>query len=323
MQIENTVIIGAGPIGIACAISARRAGRDPLLIDAGAVVNSIVNYPIGMNFFTTPELLEVGGHPLVCSGQKPTREEAMMYYRGVVRAEGIRTRTFTKLISCEATTSGLECLMKAESGQFKMVCQHLTLATGYYDNPKMLGVPGEDLPHVSHYFDEPHLGFDRDVVVIGGKNSAVEAALELFRAGARVTLVYRGKEFPPSVKFWVKPDIINRIKAGEIAEKLETEVLRIDASGVAVTGPDGVEEVLKADRVFALTGFLPDTELFRRVGINIEPETGRPEHDDDTLETNVPGVYVAGSIKSGYRTSDIFIENGRFDGDTIFGDASR
>lgn len=316
---EQTLIIGAGPIGIACAISAKRDGRDPLLIDAGSIVNSIVHYPVGMVFFTTPELLEIGGHPLVCSGQKPTREEAMMYYRGVVRADEIRSRTHTRLLEGHRTEAGIECLLSDRTGDFKILCQHLTLATGYYDNPKPLGIPGEDLPHVSHYFDEPHLGFERDIVVIGGKNSAIEAALDLFRAGARVTIIYRKSEFPKSVKYWIRPDIINRIKAGEIEARLESEVVSIGRDAVTITGPDGAEETIKADRVYALTGFLPDTDLFRRLGINIASDTGRPEHDDRTLETNVPGVYVAGSIKSGYRTSDIFIENGRFDGEVVFG----
>lgn len=289
------------------------------MIDAGSIVNSIVHYPVGMVFFTTPELLEIGGHPLVCSGQKPTREEAMMYYRGVVRADEIRSRTHTRLLEGHRTEAGIECLLSDRTGDFKILCQHLTLATGYYDNPKPLGIPGEDLPHVSHYFDEPHLGFERDVVVIGGKNSAIEAALDLFRAGARVTIIYRKSEFPKSVKYWIRPDIINRIKAGEIEARLESEVVSIDRDAVTITGPDGAEETIKADRVYALTGFLPDTDLFRRLGINIASDTGRPEHDDRTLETNVPGVYIAGSIKSGYRTSDIFIENGRFDGEVVFG----
>lgn len=314
---EAAIIVGAGPIGLACAISAKRRGVDPLVIDAGAIVNSIMRYPVQMGFFTTPELLEIGGHPLVCFGGKPTREEALMYYRGVVRAEGLRVRTYTRLLS--ASRNGeIVCETDGLRGLERLRCQRLILATGYYDNPRMLGVPGEDLPHVSHYFDEAHRSVGLDVVVIGGKNSAAEAALLLYRAGARVTLVYRGAVFPPSLKYWVRPDLENRIAAGEIASRLGAVVERITARAVIIRQGESAEESVLADRVFALTGFRPDTDLFRRVGVEIDEITGRPAHDSATLETNVPGVFLAGSITAGYRTSDIFIENGRFDGERIF-----
>ncbi len=316
---ENTVIVGAGPIGLACAISAKRRGVDPLVIDAGGIVNSIVNYPTGMSFFTTPELLEIGGHPLVCAAAKPTREEAMMYYRGIVRADGIRIRTYTKLMDAARQEDTLHCVVSDRRGRREIVCDRLVLATGYYDHPKLMNVPGEDLPHVSHYFDEAHRSYGLDVVVIGGRNSAVEAALELYRAGAHTTLVYRKAEFRKSVKYWMKPDIENRISAGEITAHLGAEVLGIEESAVTIEEASGATRKLPADRVYALTGFLPDTELFTRVGIDINAENGRPALNPDTLETNVPGVYMAGSIKAGYRISDIFIENGRFDGEQIFG----
>ena len=317
MRHEGTIIVGAGPIGLAAAISAKRKGTDPLVIDAGAIVNSIVRYPVQMGFFTTPELLEIGGHPLVCSGGKPTREEALMYYRGVVRAEGIRVTSYTRLVSA-ARADRIVCETDGIRGPERMTCDRLVLATGYYDNPRSLGVPGEELPHVSHYFDEAHRSIGLDVVVIGGKNSAAEAALLLFRAGARVTLVYRGAVFPPSLKYWVRPDLENRIAAGEIAGRLGTVVERITPRTVVIRGPDGARETLSADRVFALIGYRPDTELFRRIGIEIDETTGRPAHDPATLETNVPGVFLAGSVTAGYRTGDIFIENGRFDGERIF-----
>ena len=317
MRHEGTIIVGAGPIGLAAAISAKRKGTDPLVIDAGAIVNSIVRYPVQMGFFTTPELLEIGGHPLVCSGGKPTREEALMYYRGVVRAEGIRVSSYTRLVSA-TRDDGIVCETDGIRGPERLSCDRLVLATGYYDNPRPLGVPGEELPHVSHYFDEAHRSIGLDVVVIGGKNSAAEAALLLFRAGARVTLVYRGAVFPPSLKYWVRPDLENRIAAGEIAGRLGTVVERITPRTVVIRGPDGARETLPADRVFALIGYRPDTELFRRIGIEIDETTGRPTHDPATLETNVPGVFLAGSVTAGYRTGDIFIENGRFDGERIF-----
>jgi thioredoxin reductase (NADPH) len=317
-DIEDVIIVGAGPIGLACAISAKRHGVDPLVVDAGAVVNSIVHYPIGMTFFTTPDLLEIGGHPLSCAGQKPTREEALKYYRGVVRSEGLRVRTYTGLEAVAREGQALRCELRDRAGARAQRCHRLILATGYYDHANLLGVSGEDLPHVSHRFDEAHRSFGLDVVVIGGKNSAIEAALELFRAGARVTLVYRRPELRPSVKYWLKPDIENRIKAREIAVRFGAEVLGIDDRAVTIRNADGRREGLPADRVYALTGYHPDFDLFRRIGIELDEETGRPHCDPETLETNVPGVHLAGSITAGRATSEIFIENGRFDGDRIF-----
>ncbi len=321
---ERALIVGAGPIGLACAISAKRRGLDPLVIDAGALANSIYRYPPGLVFFTTPERLEVGGYPLVCSGQKPTREEALKYYRGVARAEGLRVRTYTRLVDARAENGRIRCKLEARLGVEELWCERLVLATGYFDHPNRLNVPGEDLPHVSHYFDEAHRCFGQDVVVIGGRNSAVEAALQLFRAGARVTLVYRRGEFTRSVKYWLKPDIENRIKSGEIAAKMPAEVLRITEREVIVRLGTGAEESIPADRVYALIGFHPDFELFARIGIEFDPSSGRPVVDPETLESNVPGVYLAGSVTAGREISEIFIENGRYDGEKIFGDpASR
>jgi len=311
MQHEASIIVGAGPIGLACAISAKRRGIDPLVIDAGALANSIVRYPINMTFFTTPERLEIGGHPLVCAASKATREEALKYYRGVARAEGIRVRTFTKLVAKDEVETRL--------GREKVSTDKLVLATGYFDHPNRLGVPGEDLPHVHHYFDEAHLSYGRDVVVIGGKNSAAEAALQLFRAGARTTIVYRGTAWPKSVKYWLRPDLENRIKAGEIAARLGHQVVEITPRDVLLRGGLGNEERILADRVYPLIGFHPDLALFDRIGIAYDRASGRPEINPDTLETSVPGVYVAGSVTAGTKISEIFIENGRFDGEKIFG----
>jgi thioredoxin reductase (NADPH) len=316
--VEAAIVVGAGPIGLACALSAKRRGLDPLVVDAGALTNSIVHYPIGMTFFTTPDLLEIGGHPLTCAGQKPTREEALKYYRGVARSEGLRVRTYTRLVTARPTAGGVDCQLETSRGVETVTAKRVVLATGYYDHPNLLGVPGEDLPHVSHRFDEAHRSFGLDVVVIGGKNSAVEAALELYRAGARVTLVNRHGEFRPTVKYWLKPDIENRIKAGEIAARFGARVVSIGEREVVIAA-GGREERLRADRVYALTGYHPDFELFRRIGIELDQETGRPRCDPETLETNVPGVYMAGSITAGRAISEVFIENGRFDGERIFG----
>ncbi|HEV8508983.1 MAG TPA: YpdA family putative bacillithiol disulfide reductase [Gemmatimonadales bacterium] len=322
MREEAAIIVGAGPIGLACAISAKRRGIDALVIDAGAVANSIVRYPINMTFFTTPERLEIGDHPLVCAGAKATREEALKYYRGVVRAENIRVQTYAKLGGVRRTDHGFDCDIQTRTGAERTQAQKLVLATGYFDHPNRLSVPGEELPHVRHYFDEAHLSYGRDVVVIGGKNSAVEAALQLFRAGARTTIIYRGTTWPKSVKYWLRPDLENRIEAGEIAARLGSQVVEITPRDVLVRGALGNEERIPADKVYPLIGFHPDLELFKRIGIAFDPESGRPQINAETLETNVPGMYVAGSVTAGTKISEIFIENGRFDGEKIFGSLS-
>ena len=320
MPTEDTIIVGAGPIGLACAISALRRNIDPLVIDTGGIVHSIYRYPVGMGFFTTPELLEIGGHPFACAGEKPTREEALKYYRGVVRSENIRTALYTKLINATPTSGGIVAELEGPDGKYSVQCQRLVLATGYYDNHNRLDIPGIDLPHVSYYFDEAHASYDRDVVVIGGRNSAVEASLLLYRAGARTTLVYRGATFPTSVKYWIKPDIENRITAGEINAFMESHVTEIHPRHVIVMTKDGSAHRVPADRVYALVGFHPDFELFTRIGIELDDTTGCPAGlDPKTQETNVPGVYMAGSITAGWETKNIFIENGRFDGEKIFG----
>ena len=290
MHKEKTLIVGAGPIGLACAISAKRRGLDPLVIDSGAIVNSILHFPVGMGFFTSPELLEIGGHPFPCSAEKPTREEALMYYRGVVRSEGIHIKTFTRLLSAERTDGGIHCRLSTDVSRLhpsedgsqaqdagertELVAERLILATGYYDNPNLLGIPGEDSPNVSHYFDEAHPSSGLNVVVVGGRNSAVETALLLFRAGANVTLVYRGDTFLESVKYWIRPDIENRIQAGEIQARLGAQVSRIDEKNVFVLNAAGEEESLNADRVYLMTGFHPDYELFKSIGISLDPATG-------------------------------------------------
>ena len=320
---ETVLIVGAGPIGLACAIAARRRGLDPLVIDAGAIAESIVRYPVGMAFFTTPDRLEIGGHPLVCTGAKATREEALMYYRGVARSEGLRVQTYTRLDAAERRPDGMHCRVARTIGDPRaatIISQRLVLATGYFDHPNLLGVPGEDQPHVSHYSAEAHPLAGLDVVIVGAKNSAVEMALNAFRAGARVTVVHRGDHLKPTVKYWLRPDFENRVKEGSIALHWNTTVTSIGAHDVTVSGPGG-ERRLPADRVFLLTGFRPDFSLLESVGVTLDPETRRPAHHPDTLETNVPGVYVVGSLTAGRAISEVFIENGRFDGEKIFGDA--
>ena len=318
---ENSIIVGAGPIGLACAISAKERGLDPLVLDAGPIAASIARYPVGMTFFTTPERLEIGNHPLVCAGAKATREEALKYYRGVVRTEGIRVRTFARMTGAERRTDHLEVRVLTRTGEERLGARILVLATGYFDQPNLIGIPGEDLPHVSHYADEPHLVAGQNVVIVGGKNSAVEHALNCYRAGARVTLVYRRPELRPSVKYWLRPDLENRMKADEIRGRLGRDVLRITLESV-ILGKHGEtgEERIPADRVYLLTGYHPDFELFGSLGIEQEAESCRPKLDLETLESNVKGIYLAGSATAGRNTSEVFIENGRYDGEKIFGD---
>lgn len=317
------LIVGAGPIGLACAISARRNGVEPLVIDQGAIAESIVRYPIGMTFFTTPERLEIGGHPMTCASAKTTREEALMYYRGVVRAEQLAVRPYTRLESAERRAGRIHCVLATGRGTESVTTDRLVIATGYFDHPNLLEVPGESLPHVSHWFDEPHRTAGLDIVIIGGKNSAIETALQCYRAGARVTLVYRRPELKPSVKFWLRPDFENRVKAGEITACLGCEVTAITRGTVEVRDSDGVARSIPADRVYALTGYHPDFTLLRRLGVELTGPEERPTHDPATLETNIPGIHLAGSVTAGRAISEIFIENGRFDGDKIFGDPSQ
>ncbi|MEO5800989.1 MAG: NAD(P)-binding domain-containing protein, partial [Gemmatimonadales bacterium] len=206
----NALIVGAGPIGLAAAISAKRRGIPTLVIDAGAIADAIVRYPIGMTFFTTPERLEIGDHPLVCTGAKATREEALKYYRGVARVEGLDVRSYVRLLTAERRDGVIVCTLQTRTGTTTVTCDRLVLATGYFEHANLLGIPGEALPHVSHWFAEPHTLAGLDVVIVGGKNSAVEAALQCFRVGARVTVVYRRPEFKPSLKYWLRPDLENR-----------------------------------------------------------------------------------------------------------------
>ncbi len=316
------LIVGAGPIGLASAIAATRRGITPLVIDAGAIADAIVRYPIGMVFFTTPERLEIGNHPLTCSGAKATREEALMYYRGVARAEQLDVRPYVRLVGATRQEDGIHCRVATAMGEATIRTPRLVLATGYFGHANLLEVPGESLPHVSHWFDEPHRTAGLDVVIIGGKNSAVETALLCHRAGARVTLVYRRPEFKPSLKYWLRPDLENRIAAGEITAHLGCEVRAITADRVVLRNTAGAMVTVAADRVYALTGYHPDFALLRQIGIAFDAAGDRPLLNPETLESSVPGVYLAGSVGAGRFISEVFIENGRYDGEKIFGDAA-
>jgi thioredoxin reductase (NADPH) len=317
MTTYDIVCVGAGPTGLACAMEAKRAGMRALVIDKGCLGNSIYNYPVNMVFFTTPELLEIGGLPMVCGGEKPTRLEALKYYRKGAEHYGLELRLFEKVLRVEGRDGAFTMVTETASGrEEKYHGKKIVVATGYYDLPNEMGVPGEHLPHVNHYYTEPHPFWNQDVVVIGGKNSAVESALDLYRNGARVTLLVRGKELGASLKYWVRPDIENRIKAGQIRALFGVRVKEFVREGMVLENDAGVEE-LKARQVFALTGYHPDYEFIEALGVRLDKESRRPAIDPQTLESNVAGIYLAGVVIAGKHTGEIFIENGRFHGKQI------
>jgi thioredoxin reductase (NADPH) len=313
----DMIVIGAGPAGLACAIYARRAELNVLVIEKGCLVNSIYHYPVNMTFFTTAELLEIGDVPFVVSTEKPKKWDALKYYRRVAEFYALPIRDFEVVSKIEG--KDLDFSVTTQDGfqtERTYHCRKVVFATGYFDNPNLLGVAGEDLPKVNHYYTDPHPYYGKEVAVVGGKNSAAIAALELFRSGAHVTLIHRRKSLGREIKYWILPDINNRIQSGQIRTFFSSSVKEIRRRELVISTPKG-EQVLENDFVFALTGYHPDPTLMQQMGVEIDPTTYVPRHDPETLETNVPGVYLAGSIISGKMTNRVFIENGRFHGERI------
>jgi len=320
----DLLVIGAGPTGMACAIEAQRAGFSAVLVDKGCLCNSLFHYPAHMTFFTTPELLEIGDMPFSSPNQKPTRSEALEYYRKVAEHYELDIRQYETV---ERVTGSDGDFTVHTIDQFDRRLQHrtrkLVLATGYYDLPNYLDIPGENLVKVKHYYLEPHPFYGLDVLVIGGKNSAAIAALDLWRHGARVTLVHRGPEMHRHVKYWIRPDIDNRIKNGEITAHFNSTVAGITEDNVTLATPNG-PVTLPNHFVFALTGYHPDFDFIERLGVKLDQSNARcPICDPATLESNVPGLYLGGVIVAGERTNEIFIENGRFHGKLIAEDLKR
>jgi thioredoxin reductase (NADPH) len=315
----DVVIVGAGPAGLAAAIAAKRRGLEALVIEKGVLVNSLQHYPAFMVFFTTPELLEIGGLPFVTPYEKPTRLEALRYYRRV-------TDTFDLPIALGEPVTGLVARPEGcfavtskprhELGSRERIARTVVVATGAYDFPNEAGIPGEHLPHVSHYYREAHPYYRQRVVIVGGKNSAAEAALELHRAGAAVTIVHRRAALGESIKYWVKPDIENRIAEGSVRAWFNTRVVEITPDGVAVEGPDGRRREA-ADAVLLMTGYRSDTRLVAMAGAEINAAAGAPVHDPATFETTVPNLFLAGAVVAGRQSGRIFIENGRFHGEVV------
>ena len=313
----DVLVIGAGPTGLACGIEAKRAGFRVANIDKGCLVNSLFHYPANMTFFTTPELLEIGDIPFPSANQKPTRQEALEYYRKVSEHYQLDVRQYERVEAISGSDGDFQVKTRNLHGKcLEYSAKKLILATGYYDLPNLMNIPGEDLPKVFHYYREPHPFFDLDVVIVGAKNSAAIAALELWRHGARVTLVHRGPGIHSNVKYWIKPDIENRIKAGEVKAYFNSTVCEITPEEVLIQTPEG-EKRLHNDYVFALTGYHPDFSFLTSLGIELAGKEQKPVSDPKTLESNVKGVYLAGVIVAGMRTSEIFIENGRFHGEQI------
>jgi thioredoxin reductase (NADPH) len=303
----DVLIVGAGPIGLACGIEARRRNLSHIVVDKGCLVNSIFHYPINMTFFSTSDRLEIGEVPFISHGTKPTRREALEYYRRVVSAWKLNVKTYERVINISGEMNNFQVETEKNSYLARMVI----VATGYYDNPNLLMIPGEELPKVKHYYDEPHPYAYRKVVVIGGANSAVDAALELFRVGAQVTMVVREDSLWQGIKYWVKPEIENRINEGSIKAYFNSTVQKISEKSIEIKTPVKLI-TLENDFVFAMTGYHPDFDFLKKIGVQLESDQYlSPNHDTETFETNRPGLFLAGVVCSGMETSRLFIENSR------------
>jgi len=310
----DALIVGAGPTGLACGIDLERRGVKTVIVEKGCVVNSIYHYPTNMVFFTTPELLEIGNVPMTSLNEKPNRHEALKYYRRVAEHFKLDVRQYERVKRVDGADNAFEVHSTDTLGARHLYrTRKIVLATGYYDIPNMLGVPGEELDKVLHYYKEPHPYYGHDVAVIGGQNSAAIAALELNQTGARVTLIHREGGISSHVKYWIRPNIENRIKSGEIRAYFQSHVLEILPDSIRVATPQG-EKTLKNDFVFAMIGYRPDLDFLSATGISLESSTQKPRTDAATLESERPGVYLAGVIVAGMHTNEIFIENGRFHG---------
>lgn len=317
MQQEEVIIVGAGPCGMAAAIALQEKGMEPLIIEKGNVVNSLYHYPTHQTFFSSSDNLEIGDVAFITEKQRPVRNEALTYYREVAKRKALRIHSFEKVVKIEKENSHFILNTendKKEKKQYK--AKFVIIATGYYDQPNYLHIPGEDLPKVTHYFKEAHPYFGKNVVVIGGKNSAVDAALELQKAGANVTVLYRGEKYSESIKPWILPGFDSLVRKEKINMVFRANVLKITEDKVFYE-VDGEEKEIDNDFVFAMTGYRPNIPFLNQAGIETDPETGVPSYDEETYETNVPNLYIAGVVAAGFDNNSIFIENGRFHGGKI------
>ncbi|PLR75623.1 hypothetical protein CU633_20005 [Bacillus sp. V3-13] len=313
MNREDAIIVGGGPCGLAAAISLKEIGINPLVIEKGNIVNAIYHYPTHQTFFSTSEKLEIGNVPFITENYKPKRNQALSYYREVVKRKELRINSFEKVLQVDKQS---EQEFVVETDKAVYTAPVVIVATGYYDHPNYLNIPGEELPKVAHYFKEAHPFFDKDVAVIGGKNSSVDAALELVKAGARVTVLYRGSEYSQSIKPWILPEFDSLVRNEKIKMEFEAHIKEITKDAVIYT-KNGQDHTIKNDFVFAMTGYHPDHSFLTKMGVNVDEETGRPHFNPETMETNVKGIFIAGVIAAGNNANEIFIENGRFHGDLI------
>lgn len=314
MKYIEAIIVGGGPCGLATAIALQAVGMKPVVIEKGNIVNSIYNYPTHQTFFSSSENLEIGDVAFITENRKPVRNQALAYYRSVVSRKGISVQAFEKVTVVEKVEDGT-FIVKTDKNTYQT--PYVVIATGYYDQPNYMNVPGEDLPHVYHYFKEAHPYFDCDVTVIGGKNSSIDAALELVKAGARVTVLYRGSEYSASIKPWILPEFDALVRKGIIRMEFQANVVSIGEKSVIYYNEKQEEKNIGADFVFAMTGYHPDYSFLAKMGVMIEDETGKPCFNEETMETNVPGLFIAGVIAAGKNANEIFIENGRFHGSLI------
>ncbi len=318
VDVLDAIVVGAGPTGLACAIELKKRGLRAICIDKGCLCNSLYHYPANMVFFTTPELLEIGDIPMTSLNDKPTRVEGLKYYRRVAEHYKLEVHQYEAVRSVDGVDGDFRIATEDSAGRAKEYrCRKVILATGFYDIPNKLGCPGEDLPKVSHYYHDSHPFWQTDVAIVGAKNSAAIAALELFWTGARsVTMIHRGPEMHRHVKYWIKPNIENRIKNGEVTAYFDSTLVEIRAAEIDILTPDGLKTIPN-DFVLAMTGYQPDLDFLGRIGITLQPDTQKPLTDAVTLESERKGVYLAGVIVAGMHTNEIFIENGRFHGRQI------
>lgn len=310
MNKENVIVIGGGPCGLAAAIALKEKGIEPLVIEKGNIVNAIYHYPTHQTFFSSSEKLEIGGIPFITENRKPHRIQALSYYREVVRRSDLKIHAFEKVE--EVVKDGTEFIVRTSKDTYR--AKYIVIATGYYDHPNYMNIPGEELPKVFHYFKEGHPFFDKDVVVVGGKNSSVDAALELVHAGARVTVIYRGAQYSPSVKPWILPEFDALVRNGTIKMEFQSLLTQITEETVTYEVNCAEEKTIKNDFVFAMTGYHPDHSFLTKMGVHIDHASGRPAFSEETMETNAEGIYIAGVIAAGNNANEIFIENGRFHG---------
>lgn len=318
MQNENIIIVGGGPCGMSCAINLQEHGINPLIIEKENVVNTIYNFPTHQTFFSSSEKLEIGEVAFITEKQKPVRNQALSYYREVARRKNLRINSFEKVYSIKSSgQSNFTLETKNKNGEKQTYsAENVIIATGYHDQPNMMNVPGEDLPKVMHYFKEAHPFYNKNVVVIGGKNSAVDTTLELHKAGANITVLYRGEQYSKSVKPWILPEFDSLVRKEIVHMEFNAHIKEITDDKVIYTAGNETKEV-DNDYVFAMTGYKPDFQLLKLTGVHVDENSGRPFFNQETMETNVPGVYVAGVVAAGYNNNEIFIENGRFHGGKI------